>query len=630
MKKIIAFLLTAAVAFGAATDVVIPQRNSSNRNEYITITGSANPWEAIGFNASGILGPITLLQMMPSGSGGQYLRRNAGNTALEFATITPLSDADYGDITVSGTGTVMEIDSGAVTTTEVLDGTLANADISASAAIALSKLATDPLARANHTGTQTLSTISDAGTLAGLNAVASAQITDGTIVNADINASAAIATTKLDKRVGTDYAAQITAPITTNPYAPTWTSETLVLPYGATGEIDLPAVATYTRAVLMIYCTGTFTITVDPNGSEVIYEQGASLGAGVADVISGTAGMTVAYFCDAGRWVKLEGGSGTGSGFPLTEDADFGNYDANNVGDINSVGTITGVDFVGNGSGLTNLSPSNLVGTFPNGTYERITTTKSIVHSPTEAVSNVIVTTDAWTTVEADAATETLTYSTTPATGSVFMWTAKAYTADTTFTIPTTYSVGLGATTTEVQVAANKFKIITVLRTNDAYVMWDPIELSELDADTSPETTDLIEVGTASGSKKSTIAQIKATMRVGTKLMGSIASGFTTTPTTLDWENNDTIVCNVGGTATHNLPAASTLGGVAAIVYVFNGSYTITLNPDDADYIRFGSTTQADGVSITITGTAGETAFIYTDGTNWSTTGGTADFAAGS
>lgn len=39
-----------------------------------------------------------------------------------------------------------------------------NADIATNAAIALSKLATDPLARANHTGTQTASTISDFNT----------------------------------------------------------------------------------------------------------------------------------------------------------------------------------------------------------------------------------------------------------------------------------------------------------------------------------------------------------------------------------------------------------------------------------------------------------------------------------
>jgi hypothetical protein len=42
-----------------------------------------------------------------------------------------------------------------------LTNTIVNADINASAAIALSKLATDPLARANHTGTQAASTISD-------------------------------------------------------------------------------------------------------------------------------------------------------------------------------------------------------------------------------------------------------------------------------------------------------------------------------------------------------------------------------------------------------------------------------------------------------------------------------------
>lgn len=44
-----------------------------------------------------------------------------------------------------------------------------NADIASDAAIALSKLATDPLARANHTGTQTASTISDFNSAVQLN-----------------------------------------------------------------------------------------------------------------------------------------------------------------------------------------------------------------------------------------------------------------------------------------------------------------------------------------------------------------------------------------------------------------------------------------------------------------------------
>ena len=118
MKKklsIIFAFFAVAVAHGAATDVEISQRNASDRNEFITIPGSSNPWEAIGFNASGILGPITLFEMMPSGTALQVLRRNAGNTGLEFATPSVgLVDGDYGDITVGSGGTLMGIDANTV------------------------------------------------------------------------------------------------------------------------------------------------------------------------------------------------------------------------------------------------------------------------------------------------------------------------------------------------------------------------------------------------------------------------------------------------------------------------------------------------------------------------------------
>lgn len=104
-----------------------------------------------------------------------------GDVSFDSITDTPTTLAGYG-ITDAITAAV------AASTYQPLiaDGSLA-----------LAKLAVNPLARGNHTGTQTLSTISDAGTLAGLNAVASANITDGTITNADISASAAIALSKL-------------------------------------------------------------------------------------------------------------------------------------------------------------------------------------------------------------------------------------------------------------------------------------------------------------------------------------------------------------------------------------------------------------------------------------------------
>lgn len=72
-------------------------------------------------------------------------------------TTTKIADAQV---------TTAKIVDGAVTTAKILDGTIVNADLSGSAAISLSKLAVDPLARANHTGTQLAATISDLGTAA--------------------------------------------------------------------------------------------------------------------------------------------------------------------------------------------------------------------------------------------------------------------------------------------------------------------------------------------------------------------------------------------------------------------------------------------------------------------------------
>ena len=71
-------------------------------------------------------------------------------------------------------------DTGTVTSTMILDGTIVNADINASAAIAATKIA------------GTAITAADTGT------VTSTMIANGTIVDADVNASAAIAKTKLN------------------------------------------------------------------------------------------------------------------------------------------------------------------------------------------------------------------------------------------------------------------------------------------------------------------------------------------------------------------------------------------------------------------------------------------------
>ena len=89
-----------------------------------------------------------------------------------------------------------------VSSAEIVDGTIVNADIGAGAAIALSKLAVDPLARANHTGTQAQSTVTNlvsdlAGKAATVHTHSGADLTSGTVGTARLGSGTADATTFL-------------------------------------------------------------------------------------------------------------------------------------------------------------------------------------------------------------------------------------------------------------------------------------------------------------------------------------------------------------------------------------------------------------------------------------------------
>jgi hypothetical protein len=112
-----------------------------------------------------------------SGTAGSATGNAATATALQTARNFQLTgDVEASAVSFDGTGAVnlvTSIGTGTIVNADVnasaaiaysklaLTGGIVNTDISNTAAISLGKLATDPLARANHTGTQTASTISD-------------------------------------------------------------------------------------------------------------------------------------------------------------------------------------------------------------------------------------------------------------------------------------------------------------------------------------------------------------------------------------------------------------------------------------------------------------------------------------
>jgi hypothetical protein len=117
------------------------------------------------------------------GTANQVLKVNSGATAPEWGQVATAGIADSAVTSAKiadGTIVAGDIADGAITSAKILDGTIATGDL-ADSAVTSAKIADGTIV---------------AGDLAD-GAVTSAKILDGTIVNADINASAAIALSKL-------------------------------------------------------------------------------------------------------------------------------------------------------------------------------------------------------------------------------------------------------------------------------------------------------------------------------------------------------------------------------------------------------------------------------------------------
>lgn len=100
-----------------------------------------------------------------------------GTSALNWVQVQTGAAAGVASLTVDN-ATIENVGTASVPSIRVKDSGITNVKVSPTAAIALTKLATDPLARANHTGTQTAATVSD------FNTAADARVTAGIATHA--------------------------------------------------------------------------------------------------------------------------------------------------------------------------------------------------------------------------------------------------------------------------------------------------------------------------------------------------------------------------------------------------------------------------------------------------------------
>jgi len=193
---------------------------------------------------------------------------------------------------------------GAVTSTKILDGTILNVDINASAAIALTKLATGTVASVvvhNASGVPTATTISGDVTVnsSGVTAIGS-----GVVVNADINASAAIDYSKLATLTAgsvvlgnSSNVATVTAlsgDVTVNSSGVTAIGSGVIVnaDINASAAIDKTKIS---GTAITAGDTGTVTSTMIADGTIVNDDINASAGIALSKLATSTAGNIIVY-----------------------------------------------------------------------------------------------------------------------------------------------------------------------------------------------------------------------------------------------------------------------------------------------------------------------------------------------
>jgi hypothetical protein len=195
MDQVVAYFADSAArdaAFGGAGEPTL----SPGRVAYLFsdnklyLYGNDNAWAEIGAQVED--GEITTAKLASSAV-------TAAKIASDAVTTAKILDSNVTTAKINDSAvTTAKIADSAITSAKIADDTIVNADISATAAIALSKLASGTAAQVvvhNGSGVPTATTVTGDVTF---NSSGVTAISADSIVNADINSSAAIAYSKLN------------------------------------------------------------------------------------------------------------------------------------------------------------------------------------------------------------------------------------------------------------------------------------------------------------------------------------------------------------------------------------------------------------------------------------------------